>query len=206
MLCQPSRFVETLYPFRLVGSPIGRRGNSFDARLSAGRFSPRGPLGTSKCLGEDCILLLDGAALHFPATFLQVGDKPIYSVVDFSSSETVHGQSLDGRNDSRPMNAVFDFKLAWHRITSLLCAKHTRSEQLACFASLCIELGQTPSAIALAWTLHQEGIAATIIGPSSREQLVSIAHVPEIQLSAAMLDRIDAIFPPCGPAPEAYAW
>ncbi len=81
-----------------------------------------------------------------------------------------------------------------------------RSEQLSCFANLCNELGQTPSAIALAWTLHQDGIAATIIGPSSKEQLVSIAHVPEIQLNAAVLDRIDVIFPPCGLAPEAYAW
>lgn len=88
----------------------------------------------------------------------------------------------------------------------IIASAAARSEQLACFASLCIELGQTPSAIALAWTLHQDGIAATIIGPSSREQLVSIAHVPEIYLSAAVLDRIDVIFPPCGAAPEAYAW
>jgi NDP-hexose C3-ketoreductase / dTDP-4-oxo-2-deoxy-alpha-D-pentos-2-ene 2,3-reductase len=81
-----------------------------------------------------------------------------------------------------------------------------RSDQLARFASLCEELGETPAAIALAWTLHQQGIAATIIGPSCREQLTSIAYVPDIQLSLQILTRINDIFPPCGAAPEAYAW
>jgi aryl-alcohol dehydrogenase-like predicted oxidoreductase len=77
---------------------------------------------------------------------------------------------------------------------------------LADFEQLCAELGEIPSAVALAWTLHQVGIAAAIIGPSSREQLAGIAHVPELVLSAEALARLDAIFPPCGPAPEAYAW
>jgi NDP-hexose 2,3-enoyl reductase len=85
-------------------------------------------------------------------------------------------------------------------------ARAKRADQLARFEALCAELGETPGAVALAWTLHQEGIAATIIGPSSREQLRSIAHVSDIQLSAQTLSDIDTIFPPCGPAPEAYAW
>ena len=85
-------------------------------------------------------------------------------------------------------------------------ASAARFEQLGHFASLCEELGQSPSAIALAWTLHQNGIAATIVGPRNRAQLVSLANVPELMLSAEVLTRLDAIFPPCGPAPEAYAW
>lgn len=85
-------------------------------------------------------------------------------------------------------------------------ASTARFEQLAHFASLCDELGQSPSAIALAWTLHQDGIASIIVGPRNREQLVSLANVPELMLSAEVLTRLDAIFPPCGPAPEAYAW
>lgn len=85
-------------------------------------------------------------------------------------------------------------------------ARSVRSSQLALFADLCIEIGETPSAVALAWTLHQEGIAATIVGPRSKEQLAAIGHVAEISLNAAELARLDAIFPPCGPAPEAYAW
>lgn len=89
---------------------------------------------------------------------------------------------------------------------SVQAARAARADQLAAFEQLCGELGQSPSAVALAWTLHQDGIAAAIIGPSSGEQLARIAHVPELGLSAETLAQLDAIFPPCGPAPEAYAW
>jgi aryl-alcohol dehydrogenase-like predicted oxidoreductase len=88
----------------------------------------------------------------------------------------------------------------------ILTAATARFEQLAQFSRLCTELRETPSAVALAWTLHQDGIAATIIGPRSKAQLISVAHVPDIHLSATILERIDTIFPPCGAAPEAYAW
>lgn len=81
-----------------------------------------------------------------------------------------------------------------------------RSEQLAQFEHLCTELGETPSAVALAWLLLQPGVSATIIGPGSAEQLKSILHVPDIGLSDEILARLDSIFPPCGAAPEAYAW
>lgn len=81
-----------------------------------------------------------------------------------------------------------------------------RSEQLSLFAELCVELDEMPSAVALAWTLHQSGITASIVGPRSRQQLIAIGHVPEIVLDGAALARLDAIFPPSGPAPEAYAW
>ncbi len=85
-------------------------------------------------------------------------------------------------------------------------ARAARSDQLARFEQLCAELGESQSAIALAWTLHQPGIAAAIIGPSSAAQLAAIAHVPALALSVEVLAQLDAIFPPCGPAPEAYAW
>ncbi len=85
-------------------------------------------------------------------------------------------------------------------------AAAARSDQLSCFGDLCATLGQPPGAVALAWLLHQRGVSATIIGPRSLDQLTSILHVPEIVLDAAALAAIDAIFPPCGPAPEAYAW
>ena len=82
----------------------------------------------------------------------------------------------------------------------------TRAEQLARYASLCADLGESPGAIALAWVLYQIGIASVIIGPRSREQLATVAHVPALRLSGETLTALDAIFPPCGPAPEAYAW
>ncbi len=85
-------------------------------------------------------------------------------------------------------------------------AQAVRADQLARYASLCAGLGQSMSAVALAWTLHQGGIAAAIVGPRNCAQLASIAHVPDLCLSAEVLAALDAIFPPCGPAPEAYAW
>ncbi|MDO8323604.1 MAG: aldo/keto reductase, partial [Phenylobacterium sp.] len=85
-------------------------------------------------------------------------------------------------------------------------AATTRADQLSRLADLCAELGRSQSAVALAWLLHQPGLTATIIGPGSLEQLTSILHAPDIELGADLLAKIDAIFPPVGPAPEAYAW
>jgi NDP-hexose 2,3-enoyl reductase len=81
-----------------------------------------------------------------------------------------------------------------------------RSQQLGLYEKLCIELNETPSSVALAWLLHQPGVAATIVGPASVTQLESVLHVPEIVLIDEVLNRLDEIFPPCGEAPEAYAW
>jgi NDP-hexose C3-ketoreductase / dTDP-4-oxo-2-deoxy-alpha-D-pentos-2-ene 2,3-reductase len=80
------------------------------------------------------------------------------------------------------------------------------ADQLARFTSLCADLSESPSAVAMAWTLHQDVVAAAVIGPRNRAQLTSIAHVPELRLSDEVLAALDGIFPPCGPAPEAYAW
>ena len=85
-------------------------------------------------------------------------------------------------------------------------ARAALSHQLAGFEQLCAEFGESQSAIALAWTLHQNGITASIVGPSSCEQLANIVHVPELFLCEEVLAKIDTIFPPYGPAPEAYAW
>lgn len=85
-------------------------------------------------------------------------------------------------------------------------AAAARSKQLADFDALCAGLGQSPSAIALAWLLHQDGVVSTIIGPRNKGQLTSVLGVPEIALTKDGLARIDAIFPAVGPAPEAYAW
>ena len=81
-----------------------------------------------------------------------------------------------------------------------------RAAQLDRFAELCSELEESPSVVALAWLLHQPGVCATIIGPGSSEQLDSVLHVPDVALSAQTLEQLDRIFPPVGPAPEAYAW
>jgi NDP-hexose 2,3-enoyl reductase len=85
-------------------------------------------------------------------------------------------------------------------------AARDRADQLARYETLCRDLGQSPSAVALAWLLHQPGVAATIIGPRTLDQLTSVLQVPDLVLSPETLAALDGIFPPCGPAPEAYAW
>ncbi len=85
-------------------------------------------------------------------------------------------------------------------------AAAARAAQLARFAALCETLGEAPGVIALAWLLNQPGVSATAIGPRTLGQLTSAIRAPDIALSEDTLARIDAIFPPCGAAPEAYAW
>lgn len=87
-----------------------------------------------------------------------------------------------------------------------LKAAAAREAQLAAFRALCDDLGQTPSAIALAWLLNQPAVTATIIGPRDRSQFTAALAAVDVELGDEALARIDAIFPPCGPAPEAYAW
>jgi NDP-hexose 2,3-enoyl reductase len=88
----------------------------------------------------------------------------------------------------------------------MLKAMAQRSQQLGLYEQLCIELNETPSRVALSWLLHQSGVVATIVGPASVTQLESVLQVPEIVLNDEVLNRLDEIFPPCGEAPEAYAW
>ena len=85
-------------------------------------------------------------------------------------------------------------------------ARAGRAAQLDPFHALCAELGEPPGALALAWLLHQPGVTSTIIGPGNLDQLSGVLDVPDIQLDGSVLARLDAIFPPIGEAPEAYAW
>jgi aryl-alcohol dehydrogenase-like predicted oxidoreductase len=89
---------------------------------------------------------------------------------------------------------------------SIKSAAESRSDQLLRFGKLCSSIGETPTAVALAWLLHQGGVTSNIIGPGSRAQLASVLHVPTMQLSHETLAAIDEIFPRIGTAPEAYAW
>lgn len=85
-------------------------------------------------------------------------------------------------------------------------AAKDRADQLGRFAALCAELGETPGVVALAWLLHQPGVASVIIGPRTTEQFTAALRAPELAIDAQTLARIDAVFPPVGAAPEAYAW
>jgi aryl-alcohol dehydrogenase-like predicted oxidoreductase len=95
---------------------------------------------------------------------------------------------------------------ARRRAASVSQARAERHDQLQRFEALCADLGEPPSAVALAWTLHQPGVTSAIIGPRTIGQLMAVAHVPGLALAPDVLAQLDEIFPPCGPAPEAYAW
>ena len=79
-------------------------------------------------------------------------------------------------------------------------------EQLEVFEAFCAEQDTDPSTVALAWLLHQPAVASVIIGPSSVTQLEQALTAGSLKLDVAQLARLDEIFPPMGPAPEAYAW
>jgi aryl-alcohol dehydrogenase-like predicted oxidoreductase len=79
------------------------------------------------------------------------------------------------------------------------------------YEKLCAELGEDPAHVGLAWLLHQDGVTAPIIGPRTAEQLNGSLRALEIELDAAVLAKLDELFPapfPNGakPAPEGYAW
>lgn len=80
-------------------------------------------------------------------------------------------------------------------------------DRLGRWESLCAELGERPSDVALAWLLAQPGVTAPIIGPRTVEQLNASMRALEIELEPDVLGKLDEIFPgPGGVAPDAYAW
>ncbi len=75
------------------------------------------------------------------------------------------------------------------------------------YESLCDELGEKPSDIALAWLLHNPVVASPIVGPRTVEQLDLAKKALDISLSDDTLKKLDEIWPgPGGEAPQAYAW
>jgi aryl-alcohol dehydrogenase-like predicted oxidoreductase len=80
--------------------------------------------------------------------------------------------------------------------------------QLEAWEGFCAERGEDPSAVGLAWLLHQDAVTAPIIGPRTMDQLTDAPmRALELSLDADALARLDEIFPgPGGAAPEAYAW
>jgi aryl-alcohol dehydrogenase-like predicted oxidoreductase len=86
-----------------------------------------------------------------------------------------------------------------------LLAKHR--PQLEQYETLCKQLDETPTTIALAWVLSNPVVTSPIIGPRTMEQLASSLRALEIKIDAATLKKLDQIWPgPGGEAPEAYAW
>ena len=79
--------------------------------------------------------------------------------------------------------------------------------QLEAYEALCLEIGEKPADVALAWMLHNTAVTSPIIGPRTMEQLEGSLRSLEIKLPEEIMNRLDAIWPgPGGEAPEAYAW
>lgn len=58
------------------------------------------------------------------------------------------------------------------------------------------ERGEDPTAVALAWLLHQPGVVAPIIGVTKPEQLDAALRAPEVLLSSEELDRLEEPYVP----------
>jgi aryl-alcohol dehydrogenase-like predicted oxidoreductase len=78
--------------------------------------------------------------------------------------------------------------------------------QLEAWEALCMELGEEPANVALAWVLSNEVVTAPIVGPRTITQLDGAQRALDITLSKEVLTKIDAIWPGPGKAPYAYAW
>jgi aryl-alcohol dehydrogenase-like predicted oxidoreductase len=75
------------------------------------------------------------------------------------------------------------------------------------YEAFCLELGEKPADVALAWLLHNPVVTAPIIGPRTMEQLTGSLRAFGIHLDGDGLRKLDEIWPgPGGEAPEAYAW
>jgi len=79
-------------------------------------------------------------------------------------------------------------------------------DQIERYEALCDDIGSHPADVGLAWLLQQPGVTAPIIGPRTLEQLESNLNALSVSLDEATLEKLDGIFPPVGPAPQAYAW
>jgi NDP-hexose 2,3-enoyl reductase len=74
------------------------------------------------------------------------------------------------------------------------------------YERLCADLGEEPTTVAIAWLLSRPEVTAPVLGPRTPAQLDLPIKALTSPLSGATLAALDEIFPPVGPAPEAWAW
>jgi aryl-alcohol dehydrogenase-like predicted oxidoreductase len=85
--------------------------------------------------------------------------------------------------------------------------------QFADYSTLCRDLGETETAVAIAWTLHHPAVDSAIVGVRTVEQLDGLDRAAELRLSPETIARLDDIFDinrgrkiMKGESPEAHAW
>lgn len=79
-------------------------------------------------------------------------------------------------------------------------------DQIERYEAFCAEMGESPTTVALAWVLANPAVTAAIIGPRTRAQLEMSLKALDLRLNEDTLQRLDAIWPGPGEAPEGYAW
>ena len=88
------------------------------------------------------------------------------------------------------------------------------SDQIQAFQALCADLGESPVAVAIAWTLAQPAVSSAIVGIRTQEHLDEMERASELDLDEETLKQLDEMFDTnkgrpirtSRPAPEAYAW
>jgi aryl-alcohol dehydrogenase-like predicted oxidoreductase len=79
-------------------------------------------------------------------------------------------------------------------------------DQLEAYEGLCREVGAKPAEVALAWLLRNPVVSTTIVGATTTDELQLDLGALSVQLDAAVMQRLDRIWPGPGEAPQAYAW
>jgi aryl-alcohol dehydrogenase-like predicted oxidoreductase len=88
------------------------------------------------------------------------------------------------------------------------------SKQIKTFQALCSDLGESPVAVAIAWTLAQPAVSSAIVGIRTQTHLDDMERASELVLDEETLKQLDELFDTNNgrpirtskPAPEAYAW
>ena len=88
------------------------------------------------------------------------------------------------------------------------------SEQIKAYQSLCSDLGESPVAVAIAWTLAHPTVSSAIVGIRTLSHMDDLERASELKLDEGTLARLDELFDvnrgrpirTGKSAPEAYAW
>ncbi|MEO8396368.1 MAG: aldo/keto reductase [Chloroflexota bacterium] len=87
------------------------------------------------------------------------------------------------------------------------------TQQIADYVAFCQQLGETPHAVAIAWTLANPAVSAAIVGVRTVAHLDGLDRAAELQLAPEHMARLNEIFdinkgrPLRGSeAPYAFAW
>jgi aryl-alcohol dehydrogenase (NADP+) len=100
-------------------------------------------------------------------------------------------QDLTGDNRiayfARQIRGAFDPHEAWIR---------RKLDIVPALVTLAEEIGVTIAQLAVAFAIEHPGVTAAIIGPRTLDHLEGLLGAGDLKLSAATLDRIDALVPP----------